>query len=212
MQQSSECDVARKQSASDLQSRLKTRKLLGVGELVGDNGDIYRSKISQLLGINESLYVKLPKGLLLFNSLITLYIYVTGILCILIPSVGSKLEFESYTGEYSGIRFYGAALAAFGILFRSLLTHLDTRSEIATFLSSCSVLFFLQIAVTTLEGQISFIRGMFRAAMILGCIYYKIMLDKQGSIYRYLARSFEGWNLFGSSTCGSPAEEKDKKA
>lgn len=48
MQQSSECDVARKQSASDLQSRLKTRKLLGVGELVGDNGDIYRSKVSFL--------------------------------------------------------------------------------------------------------------------------------------------------------------------
>ncbi|VDD88394.1 unnamed protein product [Enterobius vermicularis] len=167
MQQSSECDVARKQSASDLQSRLKTRKLLGVGELVGDNGDIYRSKISQLLGINESLYVKLPKGLLLFNSLITLYIYVAGVLCFLIPSVGSKLEFGTYTGEYSGVRFYGAALAAFGILFRSLLTHLDTRSEIATFLSSCSILFLLQII---------------------------------------------GWNLFGSSACASPAEEKDKKA
>ncbi|EPB79996.1 hypothetical protein ANCCEY_00945 [Ancylostoma ceylanicum] len=36
--------VSRKQSASDLQSRLKTRKLLGVGELARDNGDIYKSK------------------------------------------------------------------------------------------------------------------------------------------------------------------------
>ena len=38
--------VSRKQSASDLQSRLKTRKLLGVGELAGDNGDVYKSKVS----------------------------------------------------------------------------------------------------------------------------------------------------------------------
>lgn len=37
--------VSRKQSASDLQSRLKTRKLLGVGELAGDNGDVYKSKV-----------------------------------------------------------------------------------------------------------------------------------------------------------------------
>lgn len=38
--------VSRKQSASDLQSRLKTRKLLGVGELAGDNGEVYKSKVS----------------------------------------------------------------------------------------------------------------------------------------------------------------------
>jgi len=35
-----------KHSQSNLQSRLKTRKLLGVGALLGDNhGDIYRSKV-----------------------------------------------------------------------------------------------------------------------------------------------------------------------
>uniref|UniRef100_A0A914W377 Tumor protein p53-inducible protein 11 n=1 Tax=Plectus sambesii TaxID=2011161 RepID=A0A914W377_9BILA len=39
-------DHPRKHSNSDLQSRLKARKLLGVGELVGNNGDIYRSKVS----------------------------------------------------------------------------------------------------------------------------------------------------------------------
>ena len=48
--------VSRKQSASDLQSRLKTRKLLGVGELT-NNGDIYRSKVGQS---SITLNTKLP--------------------------------------------------------------------------------------------------------------------------------------------------------
>lgn len=49
----SEQSVGRKQSASDLHSRLKTRKLLGVGELVGDSGDIYRSKVNPLAYSNS---------------------------------------------------------------------------------------------------------------------------------------------------------------
>uniref|UniRef100_A0A914S238 Tumor protein p53-inducible protein 11 n=1 Tax=Parascaris equorum TaxID=6256 RepID=A0A914S238_PAREQ len=81
----SEQCVGRKQSASDLQSRLKTRKLLGVGEL-----------ISQLLGINESLY------------------------CLVTPSIGSYIEFgySTASSEQLAVRMYGAAMFAFGLLFR----------------------------------------------------------------------------------------------
>lgn len=42
----------RKHSSGDLQSRLKTRKILGVGET--DNGDIHRSKVSGNVDIHRS--------------------------------------------------------------------------------------------------------------------------------------------------------------
>uniref|UniRef100_A0A1I8GN54 Tumor protein p53-inducible protein 11 n=2 Tax=Macrostomum lignano TaxID=282301 RepID=A0A1I8GN54_9PLAT len=50
------CEIAilRKQSSGDLHSRLKTRKLLGVGET--DDGDVHRSKLSQILGHSEQLH------------------------------------------------------------------------------------------------------------------------------------------------------------
>ncbi|XP_066270735.1 tumor protein p53-inducible protein 11-like [Branchiostoma lanceolatum] len=53
--------LLRKESCGDLQSRLKTRKMLGVGE--DDDGEIHRSKISQILGRSEHLKTRLPTGL-----------------------------------------------------------------------------------------------------------------------------------------------------
>ncbi|VDM57461.1 unnamed protein product [Angiostrongylus costaricensis] len=114
--------VNRKQSASDLQSRLKTRKLLGVGELARDNGDIYKSKISQLLGINENLYVRLPRGLLYWNTLTALYLYMFGIMVTLRLDYG--LEVKSDESTFIA-RIYGACLISFGILFRSTCLELS---------------------------------------------------------------------------------------
>lgn len=51
----------RKQGSLELNSRLKTRKVLGVGET--NDGDVHRSKLSQILGHSEQLYVKVPRGL-----------------------------------------------------------------------------------------------------------------------------------------------------
>ncbi|VDM39578.1 unnamed protein product [Toxocara canis] len=177
----SEQCVGRKQSASDLQSRLKTRKLLGVGELVGDNGDIYRSKISQLLGINESLYVRLPRGLLLWNTAITMYIYMAGILCLVAPSLGSYIEFghTSTLTELLAVRMYGAAMFAFGLLFRGLLVLKDARSEISTLLLACATLFSLQLTVGLLHGHLNCALAGFRAAGIIGSLIYQSLLDAQ---------------------------------
>ncbi|VDK41990.1 unnamed protein product [Anisakis simplex] len=177
----SEQCVGRKQSASDLQSRLKTRKLLGVGELVGDNGDIYRSKISQLLGINESLYVRLPRGLLHWNTAITIYIYMSGIVCLVAPAFGSYIEFgySPPPEEMLSVRMYGAAMFAFGLLFRGLLVLKDARSEISTLLLSCATLFSLQFTVALLHGHLNFVLAGFRAAGIIGSLVYQSLLDTQ---------------------------------
>ncbi|XP_060580953.1 uncharacterized protein LOC132737636 isoform X1 [Ruditapes philippinarum] len=53
--------LEKKHSSGDLHSRLKTRKLLGVGET--DDGDVHRSKLSQILGHSDQLYIRLPSGL-----------------------------------------------------------------------------------------------------------------------------------------------------
>ncbi|KAI8783403.1 tumor protein p53-inducible protein 11 isoform X2, partial [Biomphalaria glabrata] len=62
--------LLRKHSSGDLHSRLKTRKLLGVGET--DDGDIHRSKLSQILGHSDQLYIRLPYGLRIWQLLIAI--------------------------------------------------------------------------------------------------------------------------------------------
>ena len=47
----------RKHSSGDLHSRLKTRKILGVGET--DNGDIHRSKVTKNTFEFQAIYVYL---------------------------------------------------------------------------------------------------------------------------------------------------------
>ncbi|CAF1385336.1 unnamed protein product [Didymodactylos carnosus] len=65
-------------ACGDLQSRLKVRKVLGVGEC-GDNGSIYSSKISQILGHSDHLMYYMPNGLILWLTIMTI---VFGLLCI----------------------------------------------------------------------------------------------------------------------------------
>jgi hypothetical protein len=50
----------RKSSCGDLQSRLKVRKVLGVGDA---SGSLSSSKISQILGQSDHFIVKLPPTL-----------------------------------------------------------------------------------------------------------------------------------------------------
>ena len=53
---------ARKSSCGDLQSRLKVRKMLGVGDTTGSVGSA-GSKISQILGHSDNLIFQLPPTL-----------------------------------------------------------------------------------------------------------------------------------------------------
>uniref|UniRef100_A0A0K0D6R6 Tumor protein p53-inducible protein 11 n=1 Tax=Angiostrongylus cantonensis TaxID=6313 RepID=A0A0K0D6R6_ANGCA len=78
-------------------------------------------KISQLLGINENLYVRLPRGLLYWNTLTALYLYVFGIMGIITPTLALRLDYglEVKSDESTFIaRIYGSCLISFGILFR----------------------------------------------------------------------------------------------
>lgn len=68
--------LVRKHSCGDLVSRLKSRKLLGVGE---SSGEIHRSKISQLLGHSEHLFTRYPIGFWQWYRLLLVYFTLTGL-------------------------------------------------------------------------------------------------------------------------------------
>lgn len=110
-----------KHSSGDLHSRLKTRKILGVGET--DNGDIHRSKISQVLGHNEHLYVKLPKGFWSAHVIMGAGVTMEAVLLLLAPSIASSLGVTPHLDEDAtpAARVAGAALAGLCVFVWSLL-------------------------------------------------------------------------------------------
>ncbi|CAP28019.1 Protein CBG08128 [Caenorhabditis briggsae] len=200
--------VSRKQSASDLQSRLKTRKLLGVGELAGDNGDVYKSKISQLLGINESLYVRLPRGMFVWNTLNSVYFLLIGAICLFLPRFGLYLDhgIESIPIEaYVIVRYYGVTLLSFGLLFKFILQQRENRADIALLLLVTAVFHIVVLIVSTASnGTVTWWSATIRLSLILGNLFYHAFVDGQGGLHRQLIRVIEDSSYF----CLSPILEK----
>lgn len=143
----------RKHSSGDLHSRLKTRKILGVGET--DNGDIHRSKISQLLGHNEHLYVKFPRGYWLWHLAMALSFTLLGINNLFFPSRGydvmldDVLQKESVQSELSS-RFYGCASLAVAFLLWSFWGTMD-KGVARTLLLAAAFCHFLQVVAIALS-------------------------------------------------------------
>lgn len=112
-----------KHSSGDLHSRLKTRKIMGMGET--DNGDIHRSKISQVLGHNEHLYVKLPKGFWTWHMSVGAAVTLEAAILLLMPTAASLLglypQLPSAEASTAHTRMAGAALAGLGVFVWSVL-------------------------------------------------------------------------------------------
>ncbi|XP_071547450.1 tumor protein p53-inducible protein 11-like isoform X2 [Panulirus ornatus] len=173
----------RKHSSGDLHSRLKTRKILGVGET--DNGDVHRSKISQVLGHNEHLYVKLPRGFWTAHVLMGVGVSLEAVLLLLMPGLASRLGILPSVPEEAtaAVRVAGAALAGLCVFVWSLLGTSDkhyARTMLLSMLTYC----ILSICVATasalthqkegeglFESQLAIIVGI-RALMCLLCLAY----------------------------------------
>ncbi|KJH40354.1 hypothetical protein DICVIV_13700 [Dictyocaulus viviparus] len=170
--------ITRKQSASDLQSRLKTRKLLGVGELARDNGDIYKSKGL----IAPHLALRLDYG----------------------------LEIKSDDSVFI-TRMYGACLICYGILFRTIISQRENRSEIATLLLVTALLQTLQLSVALVFGQRHEFPCFIRAVGIVGNLIYNNFVDSQGGVYRHLQHVIEDCSVL-STSCRSNDLSTEKSA
>ncbi|KAF8354583.1 hypothetical protein PRIPAC_96206 [Pristionchus pacificus] len=267
--------LGRKESASDLQSRLKTRKLLGVGE---SNGTVYKSKasslltwailvglpkltdedspnwgwkrtgvrvdrpsraqewrmengewimISQLLGINESLCQSFPRGLCYWETANTLYFFISGFLCILLPRVGAFIDIgiSSATPEFcAAIRFYGLAVLSFAALLRCIQSKTENREDVAAILLILSFMTIGQIVVFFfINGLSSFVHLFIRFALLGGHMSYHYCLDPDVRILRALTHALTDFvdrlsttlpspppSMVSSTTSSISADDKDK--
>uniref|UniRef100_A0AAY5KJF7 Tumor protein p53-inducible protein 11 n=1 Tax=Esox lucius TaxID=8010 RepID=A0AAY5KJF7_ESOLU len=97
--------LMKKHSQSDLVSRLKTRKILGVGG-EDDEGEVHRSKLSQMLGNDIKYQVREPVGSkCLFQALV-------------FPNQLYEVMFEEEISNATvSIRLYGGALLSLSLIF-----------------------------------------------------------------------------------------------
>ncbi|XP_015911749.1 tumor protein p53-inducible protein 11 isoform X2 [Parasteatoda tepidariorum] len=160
----------RKHSSGDLQSRLKTRKILGVGET--DNGDVHRSKISQVLGHNEHLFVRFPRCYWWWHFLIAAIFTANGLhKCFLFLIESEEHSSKEYVTEAMHI------ILGFSLLLWRLLGTTDKSLARALMLS---------VVVSQLAQFYNFIRCLYQNRwddeknlnmylspfLLLGCAYF----------------------------------------
>ncbi|XP_072374910.1 tumor protein p53-inducible protein 11-like isoform X1 [Scyliorhinus torazame] len=102
--------LIKKHSQSDLVSRLKTRKILGVGGK-DDDGEIHRSKISQVLGNEMKFAMREPLGLRIWQLMSAIMFSVVGIMALTFPELLYEAIFdEDGSSSKMSVRLYGGAL------------------------------------------------------------------------------------------------------
>ncbi|KAK7099241.1 hypothetical protein V1264_003417 [Littorina saxatilis] len=182
-----------KLSSSDLHSRLKTRKVLGVGET--DDGDVHRSKLSQILGHSDQLYVKLPWGLRAWQFVLALSFTIVSLWALILPSHIFDVTFEADEGKYVAlpVRFYGIALLALSLFHWNALGCGD-RDVIRISLLSSVIYFSLQTFVTAvsnvpmrellpLSGLLCHVTRL-GAAGLSGLLYWTMSRDARHYVFR----------------------------
>ncbi|KAK2712522.1 tumor protein p53-inducible protein 11-like [Artemia franciscana] len=176
--------LERKNSTGDLLSRLKSRKMLGVGET--ENGEIHRSKISQLLGCNEHLYVKFPRGLSIWQWTNILFLSSHGLSLMLAPKFGAaiaslQLSPAPSSDELASHRLHGAALLGFSFLLWRFIETTD-KTEARTTTASLGIYHALVLSVTLLSSKdVSFtILGARAIASGISFLYNRLMTHGSG--------------------------------
>lgn len=145
MENNSHIPLTGKHSCGDLHSRLKTRKLLGVGET--DDGDVHRSKLSQILGHSDQLYIQLPGGLRAWQIVLASLFTIMSVWAFLFPSNYFMFMFETDGSNFTlPIRLYASAISSLSLIYWFTVQASD-RETIRMVLLSSVVFFSLQILV-----------------------------------------------------------------
>ncbi|KAF6106783.1 tumor protein p53 inducible protein 11 [Phyllostomus discolor] len=120
--------LMKKHSQTDLVSRLKTRKILGVGG-EDDDGEVHRSKISQVLGNEIKFAVREPLGLRVWQFVSA--VLFSGIAVVPPTCYPQALAFpdQLYDAVFDGaqvtsktpIRLYGGALLSISLIMWNAL-------------------------------------------------------------------------------------------
>ncbi|XP_073328564.1 tumor protein p53-inducible protein 11-like [Pagrus major] len=108
--------LMKKHSQTDLISRLKSRKILGVGG-EDDDGEVHRSKISQMLGNEIKFTVREPIGLRVWILISAVGFTVMALMALVFPNQLYELVFEEELSTTNiSVRLYGGALLSLALI------------------------------------------------------------------------------------------------
>ncbi|KRY93513.1 Tumor protein p53-inducible protein 11 [Trichinella pseudospiralis] len=169
----------RKESLRDLQSRLKTRKVLGVGE-IRNEGDVYRSKISQVLGYWIPAQSQLPRGLQFCHYFTLFYLFSSGILLIKHAILGYCKSNTEFCCQNENVAIIATAYFMIAIQYGALAVSEESSSVINGLVSFC-LFVLLQACVEAAYWRPFSERGMLEtyniflkyASFLLNLAYYQ---------------------------------------
>ncbi|KAM6960863.1 tumor protein p53-inducible protein 11b isoform 1-T3 [Aplochiton taeniatus] len=108
--------LMKKHSQTDLVSRLKTRKILGVGG-EDDDGEVHRSKISQMLGNDVKFAIREPVGLRVWILVSAVAFTTMALMALVVPNQLYEVVFEEQLSTTSiSVRLYGGALLSISLI------------------------------------------------------------------------------------------------
>ncbi|XP_075044454.1 tumor protein p53-inducible protein 11 [Mixophyes fleayi] len=115
--------LMKKHSQTDLVSRLKTRKILGVGG-EDDDGEVHRSKISQVLGNEIKFAVREPIGLRVWQFVSAVVFTGIAVMALAFPDQLYEAVFDKgIVSSKTSTRLYGGALFSISlIMWNSMYT------------------------------------------------------------------------------------------
>ncbi|XP_061532175.1 tumor protein p53-inducible protein 11-like isoform X1 [Phycodurus eques] len=176
--------LMKKHSQTDLISRLKSRKILGVGG-EDDDGEVHRSKISQMLGNEMKFAVREPIGLRMWLLTSAVGFTAIALMALVFPNHLYEVVFEEELSTTSlSVRLYGGALLSLAlIMWNGLYT--AEKSVIQWTLLSEACYFAVQFLVTS----ITFIEiGMLPNAAVLLLLSRVLFLVVTMAYYYHLGR------------------------
>ncbi|XP_067875731.1 tumor protein p53-inducible protein 11-like [Heterodontus francisci] len=173
--------LLKKHSQTDLVSRLKSRKILGVGGK-DDKGEVHRSKISQMLGNEFKFTLHEPFGLRCWQFLSAVTFSIAGILALVFPRMLHDWLFQE---EYrlsckASLRLHGGALLSISlILWNAFYTSEKAIIRWTLLLETCyfAVEFLVTLAADVDQGLFS----QHAAVLLLGYAIFGIL-----SLFYYL--------------------------
>ncbi|XP_019406812.1 PREDICTED: tumor protein p53-inducible protein 11 [Crocodylus porosus] len=141
--------LMKKHSQTDLVSRLKTRKILGVGG-EDDDGEVHRSKISQVLGNEIKFAVREPIGLRVWQFVSAIIFSGVAIMAFTFPDQLYDAIFEEESvNSKTPIRLYGGALLSISLIMWNAL-YTAEKVIIRWTLLTGACYFTVQFLVTTI--------------------------------------------------------------
>ncbi|XP_075610794.1 tumor protein p53-inducible protein 11 [Balearica regulorum gibbericeps] len=177
--------LMKKHSQTDLVSRLKTRKILGVGG-EDDDGEVHRSKISQVLGNEIKFAVREPLGLRVWQLVSAVMFSGVAIMALAFPDQLYDTVFdEESASSKTPIRLYGGALLSILLIMWNAL-YTAEKVIIRWTLLTEACYFAVQFLVTTVSlvessriatGAVLLLVS--RALFILISIYYYYQVGRR---------------------------------